>query len=530
MISNKLLYVIDNAFVYLAILVALIICVSYIVKRLFYRDDTNEKQTAKSFENGKSIVIDLSEQTQPKTNDESVAQNENTGNLNDGIKQYYINRLSEVMKSQSSKAAARRKLNEALKENKELDKELQDKLFEDSKQTLIKATRALKRRNGSSLAGVDLTNKRRIYVIGDLHGCFVSMDTILNRIGVFNDKNGGTNGGKRDSTLFNPNRDAIVFTGDYLDRGVYSVVCLLYTAKLVNMFPQSVYVLRGNHEYADMYLMNGTLGHSNVMFGTEHTEEFLKVLYEYVSSMKIYAYTTTTIICHGIIPCCYVKGKYGDTFKERLANINSKESVIKNIFNGEISKLEESKDFDSPECPVETIAVWGDIIDDKHGVNGRRYFNLSINDWNKFKESEPYVDENGNVYDFKYIIKGHDHESVDNVYLKESGVYVNVSNHLTTSNKSTYVELRNEDMRKQPSIPPIIHTVFVDKSKIGFASRDIDKYITNESEVYMLHEHFKNVFGSELRKDVYKVIGWLNKYKKAYNIDLDPLILYYAWN
>ena len=71
-----------------------------------------------------------------------------------------------------------------------------------------------------------------IAVIGDIHGDLLSFRYILN-------------------TIFNQDilkRGYVVFLGDYVDRGPYSVEVFLSLAKLRILYPERIFLLRGNHE------------------------------------------------------------------------------------------------------------------------------------------------------------------------------------------------------------------------------------------------------------------------------------------
>lgn len=68
-----------------------------------------------------------------------------------------------------------------------------------------------------------------VTIVGDLHGQFYDLLTLLNIGG-------------------NPSSTQYLFLGDYVDRGSFSVECviLLYVMKLA--FPTKTWLMRGNHE------------------------------------------------------------------------------------------------------------------------------------------------------------------------------------------------------------------------------------------------------------------------------------------
>ena len=89
---------------------------------------------------------------------------------------------------------------------------------------------------------------QRIFVIGDIHGCFEKLCALMDKIPI------------------NFNRDQLIFIGDYVDRGSGSLEVVDYLIDLKKRVPGIIF-LKGNHEdmlqnYLDgsdrfTYLLNG---------------------------------------------------------------------------------------------------------------------------------------------------------------------------------------------------------------------------------------------------------------------------------
>src|SRR5208282_2645180 len=72
--------------------------------------------------------------------------------------------------------------------------------------------------------------KRQI-AIGDIHGCFDLLKTLIEKI-----------------IKFTPDEDMLIFTGDYIDRGKMSKEVVQYLSALKENFPDNIILLKGNHE------------------------------------------------------------------------------------------------------------------------------------------------------------------------------------------------------------------------------------------------------------------------------------------
>lgn len=71
--------------------------------------------------------------------------------------------------------------------------------------------------------------KERILAVGDIHGCYTKLISLMKRVKI------------------NPEKDKLVFLGDYIDRGDQSKEVVEYLIHLKKEMPSAVFLL-GNHE------------------------------------------------------------------------------------------------------------------------------------------------------------------------------------------------------------------------------------------------------------------------------------------
>lgn len=71
---------------------------------------------------------------------------------------------------------------------------------------------------------------QRVLVVGDIHGHYDELLEVL------------------DKAEFNPNKDLLIFLGDYIDRGPDSFKVVQHIKRLKRDYPDNVIALRGNHE------------------------------------------------------------------------------------------------------------------------------------------------------------------------------------------------------------------------------------------------------------------------------------------
>jgi serine/threonine protein phosphatase 1 len=79
----------------------------------------------------------------------------------------------------------------------------------------------------------------KLFAIGDIHGCFQKLESLMYQI------------------PFKPDRDTIIFLGDYIDRGPDSFNVVSYLINLKNNCKNAIF-LKGNHEYMLEGFISGT--------------------------------------------------------------------------------------------------------------------------------------------------------------------------------------------------------------------------------------------------------------------------------
>lgn len=84
-------------------------------------------------------------------------------------------------------------------------------------------------------------NMKREIAIGDIHGCFDALKTLV-----------------EDKIKFNPEYDTLIFMGDYIDRGKDVLKVIVYLEQLQDKYPDNIILLMGNHELMFLDYVSGT--------------------------------------------------------------------------------------------------------------------------------------------------------------------------------------------------------------------------------------------------------------------------------
>jgi hypothetical protein len=154
-----------------------------------------------------------------------------------------------------------------------------------------------------------------LLVLGDLHGCYSCLKAALLQVDFFGKARAHADDPEKNPAMY------LVFLGDYIDRGLFSLSGTLRTAmQLYNKMPNLVFPLRGNHEY---YIDVGGRVMAPVR-PCEAMESISRVAENevFVAYMKLFDALPNVLafgdlfFVHGGIP-------RSDTFKERWKNLSS---------------------------------------------------------------------------------------------------------------------------------------------------------------------------------------------------------------
>ncbi|HEY0088963.1 MAG TPA: metallophosphoesterase, partial [Candidatus Lokiarchaeia archaeon] len=127
--------------------------------------------------------------------------------------------------------------------------------------------------NENLLLEFDLNESEKAIVIGDIHG---NLETLIKLVENINEEK--------------PKPKYTIFLGDIVDRGPKQFECLILVYILKILYPQSVYILKGNHE---TFEMNKSYGFFN----------------DFINKFKDYSKFNLILSVYRVLPYCAIINK-----------------------------------------------------------------------------------------------------------------------------------------------------------------------------------------------------------------------------
>lgn len=158
-----------------------------------------------------------------------------------------------------------------------------------------------------------------LIVIGDIHGDFKTLIDIMRKNNI--------------EQFLQNEQNLLIFLGDYIDRGKYSLEVLIFLCKIKNAFPNNVVLLRGNHEAYEHFTFSGfDLPNSlKEKFGNSSIDLYQNCISPFFESLFILCEINDfALFLHGGLPVIDDL-KFYDNYKFFLSNVKVNNILLEEI-------------------------------------------------------------------------------------------------------------------------------------------------------------------------------------------------------
>ncbi len=158
-----------------------------------------------------------------------------------------------------------------------------------------------------------------LVVVGDLHGDFTSLKEIMNKINY--------------EEYLKSESNILIFLGDYIDRGKYSLEVLLFLCGIKSVFPNNVFMLRGNHEAYHRFPFSAFDFPRDLLnkFGGSGHNLYANTMVPFFDSLSsVCEINGFSLLVHGGLPIIE-DVEFFRNYKYRLSDMKSDEGLLEEI-------------------------------------------------------------------------------------------------------------------------------------------------------------------------------------------------------
>jgi hypothetical protein len=158
-----------------------------------------------------------------------------------------------------------------------------------------------------------------LVVVGDLHGDFTSLKKIMYKINYYE--------------YLKSESNILIFLGDYIDRGKYSLEVLLFLCSIKSMFPTNIFMLRGNHEAYHRFPFSSFdfLKDLQNKFDDSGKTLYINTMIPFFDSLSgICEINGFSLLVHGGVPVIQ-DNEFLRNYKFRMSNMNSDQELLQEI-------------------------------------------------------------------------------------------------------------------------------------------------------------------------------------------------------